>query len=122
MIRFGFPRAARILREREFRRVYGEGARLSAFPLRFCLLRRQQGPSRLGLAVSRKVGNAVARNRWKRAVRETFRLNVHRLRAPADVVVSVSWEATPADVARVPDAFEKLLAWADAHMAEAPER
>jgi len=119
---YGFPRAARILQEREFRRVYRRGARLSVFPLRFCLMRRGEGPSRLGLAVSRKVGNAVARNRWKRAVREAFRLNVHRLRAPADVVVSVSWEAEAADVARVPEAFEKLLAWADAHTVEAPER
>lgn len=32
-----------------------------------------QGPSRLGLTVSRKVGNAVVRNRVKRQLREIFR-------------------------------------------------
>ncbi len=122
MISHGFPRAARILKEREFRRVYRRGARLKAFPLRFCVMQRAEGPSRLGMAVSRKVGNAVVRNRWKRAVRETFRLNAHRLRVPCDVVVSVTYEAPLADVARVPEAFEKMMAWVDAHASEAPER
>jgi ribonuclease P protein component len=120
MMRFGFPRRARILREREFRRVYRGGSRLAAFPLRFCALQRRDGPSRLGLAVSRKVGNAVARNRWKRAVREVFRHSAHRLRAPCDVVVAVAWEAVPSDVTRVPEAFERLIAWANAGKVEAP--
>lgn len=40
-----------------------------------CHLARQEGGDacRLGLAVSRKVGNAVARNRVKRRIREFFR-------------------------------------------------
>lgn len=41
---------------------------LIAFP-------REQGPSRLGLAVDRRVGRAVLRNRVKRRLRECFRLN-----------------------------------------------
>lgn len=42
---------------------------------------------RLGLVVGRKVGSAVARNRWKRLIREAFRLNQHRLPMGIDLVV-----------------------------------
>ena len=107
--RFAFPKQARLLRARDFVRVQREGQRLKAFPLRLCALRRAGGKSRLGLAVSAAVGKAVARNRWKRAVREAFRLNRHRLRSPYDMVVSVSQEASPQDVRQVEAAFLRLV-------------
>jgi len=118
---FGFPRQARLTRQADFERVYRLGRRFKAPPLRLTALRLPEGTSRLGLAVSRKVGGAVVRNRWKRAIREAFRLHRHLLRQPYDLAVSISWEAPPEDVAGVEAAFLELIEMLNAAEGKAPE-
>lgn len=61
--------------------------------------------SRLGLAIGRKVGKSVVRNRWKRAIRQAFRLHRHRLPAAYDLVVTVDWGRPAEDAGRVEEAF-----------------
>lgn len=69
------------------------------------------GHPRLGLVVSRKFGNAVARNRFKRRLRELFRRN-KTLCGSLDVVVLPSKrpEAQKATATETQEAFVKLLA------------
>ena len=70
----------KILHSSDFRRVQGSGRKLRSAHLLLCALPRRAAPdappvadSRFGLTVSRKVGNAVTRNRIKRWLREAVR-------------------------------------------------
>lgn len=60
-------------------------------PITIFTVPNELGHCRLGLSVGSRVGNAVARNRIKRLIREAFRLEQHELAAVGgyDLVVTV---------------------------------
>jgi ribonuclease P protein component len=67
----------------------------------------EKSAARLGITVSRRVGNAVARNRAKRLIREAFRAT-RRLWAPdIDVVVIARGPLGPIGLADVIAEWEK---------------
>lgn len=66
---------------------------------------------RLGLTVSRKVGNAVVRNRAKRRLREMVRLHLQQNNLDGFEVVLIGRAATPSyDFARMQRDFAAALA------------
>lgn len=82
-----FSKKDRLRTPAEFRRVYERKCSVSDGWLIVYGLRNDLGYSRVGLSVSRKVGNAVARNRFKRLFREAFRLNRADLPGGLDLVL-----------------------------------
>lgn len=82
-----FTREERIRRQADFRRAYRRRCRASDARLLVFGCRNGLAHARLGLSVSRKVGKAAVRNRWKRLVREAFRLSKRQLPPGIDLVV-----------------------------------
>ena len=68
-----FPQSARLKTPAEFDAVYDRKKSAADGLLVVFAGPAAGGKPRLGLSVSRKVGNAVVRNRWKRLLREVFR-------------------------------------------------
>jgi ribonuclease P protein component len=103
-----FSATQRLRHKPQFDLLYREGRRQS--DALFVVVSRPNTLShaRLGLSISAKaVGNAVSRNRVKRVVRESFRLNLHRLPS-IDVVVNARVPARTAPNAQLTRSLEQL--------------
>ncbi|MDR2744940.1 MAG: ribonuclease P protein component [Desulfovibrio sp.] len=83
------PQHERLRRRADFTACYDRGKRYYSEHFLVFLLAGSSpaGKTRIGLAVSRKVGKAVVRNRVKRLLREFFRLHANLLPLRADLVM-----------------------------------
>lgn len=93
----------------EFERVYRQGAAyrgklvsVHAFPNGF-------GTPRLGLSVSRRVGNAVTRNAVRRRLREVFYSALPEIPGDLDLVVSARPAAAEATFRELSEEFARSL-------------
>jgi len=94
-----FPKSHRLLTREQFDRVFAQKCSAADAHLIVYAAANELGHPRLGLVVSRKIGNAVVRNRWKRLLREAFRLSRDDLPSSTDYIVLPRRGADPESAA-----------------------
>jgi len=108
--RLRFGRAMRLKQGRDFLRIKREGRRLPCGPF---IANWQVLPAgsatRLGVITSKTLGNAVARTRARRLLREVFRLHQRDLSQPVDLVLVAQRGITGLGLAAVEERFKVML-------------
>ena len=102
------PKSRRLLRHADFDRVYKKGRRHFAKHMTVFFMRRETAndegarpkPMRIGFTVRRVLGGAVERNRMKRRLRETVRLQATQPE-DVDVVINPKTSLLTADFAEI---------------------
>lgn len=85
--RESFPRRERLTSPNEFRDVFEHGRKAVGKAFVCYVVRREGQGRKLGMAVSRKVGGAITRNRVKRYIREFYRTSRDCLDEDTRIVV-----------------------------------
>ena len=92
-VKLQFPKSRRVRSRDEFRRIKKYGKRTNGHVVVFDVLAEKFPYRRLGVTVSKRYGNAVARNRFKRLIREAFRIQQYRL--PPGLIIHVTPRLNP---------------------------
>ena len=74
-------------KNRDFRTVYRDGRSYANRLLVMYTLKNDSDRNRLGISVSKKVGNSVVRHRVTRLIREAYRLNRANIDVGYDIVI-----------------------------------
>ena len=92
----------------QFKIVYNNGKSYANRDLVMYLRKNDSDTNRLGISVSKKVGNSVVRHRITRLIRESYRLNEAKLLQGYDIVVVARANAKGKDYFDICRAFLHL--------------
>jgi ribonuclease P protein component len=108
MVTYKFNRESRLLTPGQFQSVFSKPLRFGSSHITILITPNLHEQNRLGLAIAKKrVKLAVQRNRIKRQIRESFRLNQHIL-PHIDIVVMVKSGTDKLDNTEIIKQLEKI--------------
>lgn len=97
------------LKNQEFRTVYEEGSSLGNRLLVMYTRYNDLDHNRIGISVSKKVGNSVVRHRVKRLIKESLRLCGNDLCIGLDIVVIAKQQTAGKNFREVDSAVKHLV-------------
>jgi len=106
---FAFPKSHRLLTQRDFRSFRHHAKKVIGKYLIMRINKSRHSSARLGISASRKYGKAHIRNRFKRLVRESFRLGYIELDLGYDMVIAPRKEAIKATLQEIMVELNQLL-------------
>ncbi len=104
---FGPPE--RIRKNKEFFHLYKKGKRYRGKYFNLVYLSSASSSSRIAVVVSKKVGNAVKRNKIKRWIRTLFRRNKNLLKIPLDIIVIAKKEILEASWLKLQEDYSAAI-------------
>ena len=97
-----------IKKNRDFQKVYRTGRSFANKLLVMYVIKTEREDTRIGISVSKKVGNSVVRHHITRLVRESYRLNKDRVKTGLDIVVVARAAAKESDFKKIESAYLHL--------------
>lgn len=99
----------KIRKSSHFRFVYNKGKSLVDENIVVYSTKNHKDFNRIGISVSKKVGNSVKRNRVRRLIRESYRVNKYRFNDGYDLVFVARVRAAKASYNTISASMIKLL-------------
>ena len=93
----------------DFRTVYKNGRSFANSYLVVYLLENNSDRNRLGISVSKKVGNSVVRHHLKRLIKESYRLHENMFNSGLNIVVIARAGAGKADFHQIESALLHVM-------------
>lgn len=96
-------------KNQDFKLVYSRGKSYANRLLVIYYLPNEEDYNNLGLSVSKKVGNSVVRNRVKRLIRESYRLNEEKIKKGYNIIIIARVKSNNVDFKSLEKALIHLL-------------
>lgn len=97
-----------VRKNREFQDIYKHGTSYANRLLVMYVMESGEDGNRIGISVSKKVGNSVVRHHITRLLRESYRLNKPMVKAGLDIVVVARAAAKESNFRQIESAYLHL--------------